>query len=253
MGTRELLETAVLAARASREQLATAMATLQATEPVPRDAREVAERVAIVVQHLFAAEAREVDAVLSTLGEARHLLLSLVEDLHEREPLDRSLHDAAVVLAASLRILHPARGELERALERENADAKEPVIPLARTRSRREPERRDQSRIPVEAVVGFQTDTNFFTGFSGDVSDGGLFVATWNVQPVGTDVELSFVLPSGRQVNAQGKVAWIREPPVSLEAEYHPGMGVKLEWISDHDRAAVAEFVRSRAPIFHDE
>jgi uncharacterized protein (TIGR02266 family) len=229
------------------------MSRLQAKEPTPPEARAVAEKVAIVVRHLYAAETRDVDAVLSTLGDARRVLLSVVEELHENAPSDGSLHAAQVSLAASLRILHPARAELELALERERMDEKEPVIPLARPRVSRTPERRkDVDRIPVEAVVGFSTDTNFFTGWSGDVSDGGLFVATWNVQPIGTAIELSFVLPSGKQVNVEGSVAWVREPPQSLEGDFQPGMGVRFERISDQDRAAVLEFVRSRAPIFHD-
>ncbi len=55
-------------------------------------------------------------------------------------------------------------------------------------------ERRTAERLELSADIGLHSATQFFTGLSGDISRGGLFVATWAPLPLGTEV-VSFVLP----------------------------------------------------------
>ena len=54
---------------------------------------------------------------------------------------------------------------------------------------------RSSSRIPLQTQVDLSSDSNVFTGFSTNLSEGGVFVATLNLLPVGTAVDLS---PTGR-------------------------------------------------------
>src|SRR5690606_3700680 len=58
-------------------------------------------------------------------------------------------------------------------------------------------ERRRQPRVQLQAVVGYHSEDNFYTGFSSDISEGGLFVSTINVLPAGSRVQLAFSLPGG--------------------------------------------------------
>jgi len=222
------------------------MANLQATRPTPPSAAHLARRVSVAVRHLFAAETREVAGILSSMGEAVAILRSALEDAQDETSIP-AIHQAASSLAASLTILHPAREELARALAGSEA---EPVLLLNRRQS--DEERRGAERVAVEAVIGFQSETNFFTGFSGDLSDGGLFIATWDVLPVDAELELSFILPDGRQINAAARVSWVRDPPRTSDETHQPGMGVVFEGLSESDRQAVMEFIRLRAPLFHD-
>jgi uncharacterized protein (TIGR02266 family) len=240
----ELYRTALRAAREARIELAAAARAIDESPTSDDPAmRALASEVTLAVRRLYAAETRDARGVLEDLGEAREKLVACLD-----VPAPVEVKQA---IGAALTIVHPARDELERALDDE--EQPEMVIPLSVKRVHRsEPDRRRAERVPIESVVGFHTDTNFFTGFGGDLSDGGLFVATWNVLSVGTPIALSFVLPSGRQVNVRGVVSWVREPPVDEEvAGYRPGMGVAFESISDVDRTLVLEFLRARAPIFH--
>ena len=110
------------------------------------------------------------------------------------------------------------------------------------------PERRRGTRIRVEADVGLLSESHFYTGLSRDVSRGGLFVATYQPKPPGTEVALYFVLPSGRTVHADGVVAWTSEAVGDLA----PGMGIAFQRVADDDLEAIEEFCRERTPTYHD-
>jgi uncharacterized protein (TIGR02266 family) len=113
-------------------------------------------------------------------------------------------------------------------------------------------QRRRHDRVELETEVTLDGLTNFYTGFSEDISNGGLFVSTYDIRPIGTDVEVSFSLPSGHIVNARGQVRWLYDP-VEPEEDSSPGMGISFEALLPEDRVAVEEFIKSRAPIFFDE
>jgi uncharacterized protein (TIGR02266 family) len=110
-------------------------------------------------------------------------------------------------------------------------------------------ERRAAGRVPIRAEVGFDTETNFYTGFSEDLSQGGLFVATYDLIPAGTEVTVSFVLPEGHAVTAHGKVAWVRDPP---DRSTTPGLGIRFDALAPRDEAIIRGFLREREAIFYE-
>ena len=112
-------------------------------------------------------------------------------------------------------------------------------------------ERRSAPRVSVDVEIGFASETNFYTGFSEDISEGGIFVATYNVLPMGAQLELSFVLPDGHAVSATGIVTWLREPQ-GLASEITPGMGIAFQSLIAPDRDAIHRFLAQRAPLFYD-
>jgi uncharacterized protein (TIGR02266 family) len=125
--------------------------------------------------------------------------------------------------------------------------ASEPLPP-----PRSGPEARIHNRAKLRVQVDFESDHNFFTGFSSDISEGGLFVATVNIQPLGSPVEVAFALPTGEQIMARGVVKWIREAS-DRDMSTHPGMGIQFEQLADDAREAVHGFITQRDPIFYDE
>ena len=106
------------------------------------------------------------------------------------------------------------------------------------------------ARAKLKVQVDFESDHNFFTGFSSDISEGGLFIATVNVQPLGSPVEVAFALPTGESVMARGLVKWVRE---ATGDHQQPGMGIQFEGLPEDARDAVHRFIEQRDPIFYAE
>jgi uncharacterized protein (TIGR02266 family) len=113
-------------------------------------------------------------------------------------------------------------------------------------------ERRGGGRHALSADIGLHSATQFFTGLTGDVSRGGIFVATWAPLPLGTDVTIAFVLPGGHQVTAPGRVAWLKEAQSAGEGEDSPGMGISFTSLSAEDRQAIERFLARRPALFHE-
>ncbi len=108
-------------------------------------------------------------------------------------------------------------------------------------------ERRYSRRVALDVDIGLHSETNFFVGLAEDISDGGLFVATYDLLPVGTALTIAMVLPGGRQLSLAGRVAWVRDP---FDDEMSPGVGVRFEPLDPEDRRAIERFLGQRAPMF---
>ncbi|MEN9797707.1 MAG: hypothetical protein RL653_1403, partial [Pseudomonadota bacterium] len=108
---------------------------------------------------------------------------------------------------------------------------------------------RERKRVRMEASVDLESETNFFTGFSTDISEGGLFVATVDLLPIGSEIELRFTLPSGRSVDVHGVVRWRREVN-DRQPEIFPGMGVQFRSLEPTAASAIQQFVGTREPLF---
>jgi uncharacterized protein (TIGR02266 family) len=106
--------------------------------------------------------------------------------------------------------------------------------------------------VDVHTVLSMNTDHQFYAGFSDDIDEGGIFVATFEPKPVGDKILVNFKLPGGRPVTAQGEVAWVREYN-PLVPEMAPGMGVKFTNLMPKDREAIEQFMQARAPLFYED
>ncbi len=88
---------------------------------------------------------------------------------------------------------------------------------------------------------------NFFSGLSGDVSEGGVFVQTYRDLPVGSDVEVHFELPDG-ELPAHGCVRWHRDKSESSP----PGIGIAFEALGEEHRRVIQRFCARRAPLYYE-
>jgi len=134
-------------------------------------------------------------------------------------------------------------------------------VQLQAAQSRRAAEARTQPETPIrrgpapvrmQAVVDVDSDSNFFTGFSSRVAEGGLFVATVNHPPLGTEVDLSFTLPDGDRLTVSGVVKWAREVN-ERTPEIFPGVGVQFTGLEPRAMEQISRFVAAREPMFFPE
>ena len=112
------------------------------------------------------------------------------------------------------------------------------------------PQRRAHERVPLEVEVTLESDHNFYTGLSSNISEGGLFVATSTPLPLGTRLVVRFALEDGAApIDAVGEVCWLRP----RSADFPCGFGLRFLEISDAALARVATFVASRDTIFYED
>lgn len=112
--------------------------------------------------------------------------------------------------------------------------------------------KRSSPRVRMQAQVDFESEDNFFNGFSSNISDGGLFVATVNVLPLGTSVDVGFTLPTGERIECKGVVRWVREVD-DRNPDSHPGMGVQFVDLEERSASAIEQFIQQREPMFYVE
>jgi uncharacterized protein (TIGR02266 family) len=124
-----------------------------------------------------------------------------------------------------------------------------------RKTSRRKPpvfaSRNRRKLLHYEVRIGDETETNFFTGFEGDISSGGLFIATYDIHPIDTVLTVNALLPGGHVIAEEVKVKWVREYNEE-SCEMSPGMGVVFENLSLEEHCEIDEFISRRDAIFYE-
>jgi uncharacterized protein (TIGR02266 family) len=226
-------------ARSAREELGKALATLQQDPKIPQDVMSVASNIAQAVGALFEAEkAKEeragkgaVRAALSSLSQT----MALLQDVKSGHP---GVGVATATIAGAMSKLHPLTNSPSILPGRPPS-----VPPVAAASGPRE---------TVEANVGASSETNFYVGFSGEIAEGGVFVATYATLEVATPVSIHVSLPGGFEFKVPGRVHFVRDP-MDMNDDAEPGMGLKFEALPADQRELILRFVRKRAPMFYDD
>ncbi len=252
-------------ARQARELLAEALGALQHLDAVAQhplqttiSATAAASSALYEIETGATPAASGVRVAIGQLGEALAALQEMSID-------DPSLHAATETVARTLALLYPiARAQQRQRREvvvHESGSEPErersstiPLAPEPTGRPRRptpfdgKDKRSRGRRTFVETDIGLLSESHFYAGLSQDLSSGGLFVATYQPKPAGTEVSLYFVLPDGYQVEAEGIVRWSRD----AGPDTAPGMGIAFQRLSAEDVEAIERFCRDRAPLYHD-
>jgi uncharacterized protein (TIGR02266 family) len=114
-------------------------------------------------------------------------------------------------------------------------------------------ERRTSPRAEVDVEISMESDHNFYTGLTQDISTGGLFVATHRLRSVGDRVSVTFTLPAGTErIAVETEVRWIRSLP-NPTADAPIGMGLKFLKLTSQARKAIGSFLRERDSLFYDD
>jgi uncharacterized protein (TIGR02266 family) len=229
-------------ARRAREDLGKALATLQEDPNTPKDVMNVAQNIAHAVGALFEAEkAPEERAGKTSVRAALGSLSQTMALLQDVKSSHRGVSAATATIAGAMSKLHPLTAVPSMIPGRPPSSP--PAAAQAVLLGPRE---------SVEANVGASSETNFYVGFSGEISEGGVFVATYNTLDVGALVTLHVSLPGGFEFKAPGRVHFVRDP-MDMSDEAEPGMGVKFEALTSEHRELILRFVRKRAPMFYDD
>ncbi|HEY3497187.1 MAG TPA: TIGR02266 family protein [Polyangiaceae bacterium] len=109
-------------------------------------------------------------------------------------------------------------------------------------------ERRENERRACAIELEFSADSHFFAGLSEDISEGGLFVATYERLPIGTRLALSFELQDGL-VEARGEVRWVRGTETSGG---WPGLGIAFMELSPEASERIARYCARCPPLYVD-
>lgn len=87
-----------------------------------------------------------------------------------------------------------------------------------------------------------------------NISEGGIFVATFEVAEVGTRLKLEFSLPDkGPPVCVEGEVRWSRAYQPGGDDEVLPGIGLRFLNLSEEDKRRISLFVTRRETIYFDD
>jgi uncharacterized protein (TIGR02266 family) len=249
-------------ASTARQSLGRALGALQEDPNIPEDVMAVAQNIAQAVGALFEAEkaSSELDgkaSVRSAIGSLGQTL-ALLQDVRSQHG---GIQLATEVIAQAMSTLYPltlqpshappaqqaaapARAPAQETAPSSPAPAAGPSAPVVQSTG--------GPRQDLEVNIGATTESNFFVGFSGEVSEGGVFVATYEVHARGTPVHMFVTLPGGFDFRTDGIVRFVRDP-LDFAADAEPGMGIQFEGLAQEQRDLVLRFIRKRPPLFYDE
>lgn len=231
------LEHELARAQQKAEQIATRLAVLQA---FAQQAGEEAPMLALPRIDFDDEEARRqaLQARRAALQQ-RSAMASLFQAslealLSSTDELEQNLNREAERLSRS------QRQREQRQLENQQQVAQRP-------RSARE--RRQSPRVVLCTEVELAADSTVCAGFSTDISDTGIFVASVLTPPPGSLVDVRFTLPGGNPIEATGTVRWRREVN-DATPELMPGAGIQFLELAPQAAAAISAFVAKREPLF---
>lgn len=109
--------------------------------------------------------------------------------------------------------------------------------------------RRRAPRVEAQLGIDLVSDHNFYLGLTENVSEGGVFVATYRPFAVGERITVRVELPGiDEPLEVVTEVRWVRAASVDVP----PGVGLAFVDLGARGRRQVEAFVRYRAPLFYE-
>jgi uncharacterized protein (TIGR02266 family) len=248
----------------SRKLLGSALEALQKDPNIPKDVLQVAENIAGAVGALFEAEKATSDldgkaSVKHAMGSLSQTMALLQDVKISHAGITEATNALAQVMSklyplAQVPTMRPSNPAVARTVAASSTPAAKSIAPSARPAAAKVPSSKPKPaytgpREKLEANVGATTESNFFVGFSGEISEGGVFIATYATFDVGAPVEVLVTLPGNFHFTVPGEVRFVRDP---MDMDSDPGIGVGFETLSNEHRELILRFVRKRPPIFFD-
>jgi len=80
------------------------------------------------------------------------------------------------------------------------------------------------------------------------LSTGGVFIVSNDLLPVGSQLNIEFVLPDyGKTIKCSARVAWINHPESIINQNLPVGMGLQFHDLSLDDMDSVRQFIKNQA------
>jgi uncharacterized protein (TIGR02266 family) len=249
----------------ARQSLGAALGALQAEPNIPPDVLNVAQNVAQAMGALFQAEQAADEqagkaAVRSALGSLSQTL-ALLQDVRSQHP---GISTATEALARVMSQLFPLTAVPTKAPPAPSQPVggvdipRAPGVPQGLTGAgpsippNAPAVRHDLKKVELEANIGANTESNFFVGFSGEIAEGGVFIATYVALERGQPCTVLVTLPGGFETKVEGVVKFVRDP-MDFSSDSEPGVGVQFLGLAKEPRELILRFIKKRAPMFYDE
>lgn len=112
--------------------------------------------------------------------------------------------------------------------------------------------RRQHERFDTSISVDYWSGDTFLFSYITNISEMGIFIATHDPLPVGTDLRLKFGPETGPVLEIEGQVVWVN--PIRFDGDnVNPGMGVRFKHLTPELRELMVELVRTVAYLGDDE
>jgi len=122
----------------------------------------------------------------------------------------------------------------------------------AKASSAAERAERQAERHELEINVDFESESNFYTGLTQNISTGGIFLATHAPKRVGDHVRLRFMLPGApRPIEVDTEVRWLRHASSLHRSDGPPGMGLRFLSLSAEDADVIQRFLDNRDSLYY--
>ena len=134
------------------------------------------------------------------------------------------------------------------------SDAEREEMKLAEEQARISKEKEFSNRpqrMTLSAKVTIRSQTNFFMGFSENISEGGVFISTLSPPGIGESIEIEIPIEnSEKKVFVQGIVRWHRRRPDGAAT----GCGIQFVDLQVDAKQAIENLIRHlrKEPLFVD-
>lgn len=221
----------------------TGLEACQADESLSKSLELLTQNLAQAQGKLFSASKMPADspAGIDMMRRGMEYLAQALKVLQDVEDGGDAVQVAAASIAKALKTLHPVV-----------QIAKEEAIKRTSRSPSGSQDDSEMMSVNVNTMLNMNTEHQFYSGFSENVEEGGIFVATFDPKPMDSKVLVNFKLPGGRPVTARGVVHFVREYNPMIP-DMAPGMGVRFTDLLPSDKAAIEEYVQQRAPMFYDD
>ena len=117
----------------------------------------------------------------------------------------------------------------------------------------RAPRRGVEMSLSFEIVLDSESEHNFYTGLTDNISEGGVFIATTQILDIGTKIKFPLALPSMLEPEeVEGIVRWVRREG-RADSNVPSGIGIQFIKISDKFKARINQYIQSSDTIFYDD
>lgn len=105
--------------------------------------------------------------------------------------------------------------------------------------------------VHLETYLGDSTQDSFYTGFSGRIQDGGVFLTTYRPVEQYAPVDVTIYFPDGQNILVRGTVEWIREANPAVP-DMAPGIGITFIALQPAQSDLIESYLLTHPPMFLD-
>ncbi len=104
--------------------------------------------------------------------------------------------------------------------------------------------------VAAEVRIDLASDSNLWLGFSQDIAEGGVFIATYNHHALGVAMRLAMQVVDDDPISVTGVVHWLRADGGD---DVPPGIGVRFTDLPSDFARTLQSFASKRTPLFYDD